>query len=149
MLESEGNVMSKDLPNIVLAVLDTSRRDRYGCYGYRGNATPTTDALAVDGLQFDAMVSNAPWTVPAHGSLFTGLYPTQHGAQWRSGMRLRPSVEVTLAGGCAASVTKSSAARTTASFPQPLDWRVVLTTMRFVSTSSEASLVPEGESQRH
>jgi len=89
--------MSKDLPNVVLAVLDTSRRDRYGCYGYPVNTTPTVDALAADGLRHDAMVSNAPWTVPAHGSIFTGLYPTQHGAQWRSGMKLRESVSVTLA----------------------------------------------------
>jgi arylsulfatase A-like enzyme len=89
--------VSKDLPNVVLAVLDTSRRDRYGCYGYPVNTTPTVDALATDGLVHDAMISNAPWTVPAHGSIFTGLYPTQHGAQWRSGMKLRDSVSVTLA----------------------------------------------------
>lgn len=89
--------MTNHLPNIVLLVLDTSRRDRFGCYGYERNTTPTVDALAREGLRHDGMISNAPWTVPAHGSLFTGLYPTQHGAQWRGGMKLRPSVTVTLA----------------------------------------------------
>ncbi|MEA2521379.1 MAG: hypothetical protein QOI81_1025 [Actinomycetota bacterium] len=86
-----------DLPTIVLVVLDTARRDRFGCYGYDRPTSPTVDGLARAGLRVDTMLSNAPWTQPAHGSLFTGLYPTQHGAQWRTGPKLRPSVKVTMA----------------------------------------------------
>ncbi|MEA2550377.1 MAG: hypothetical protein QOE25_146, partial [Actinomycetota bacterium] len=30
-----------DLPTIVLVVLDTARRDRFGCYGYDRPTSPT------------------------------------------------------------------------------------------------------------
>jgi arylsulfatase A-like enzyme len=86
-----------DYPNIVLVVFDTARRDRFGCYGYPKPTTPTVDSLAREGLVLETMISNAPWTLPAHGSLFTGLYPSEHGAQWQTGPALRDSVGVTMA----------------------------------------------------
>jgi arylsulfatase A-like enzyme len=86
-----------DLPTIVLVVLDTARRDRFGCYGYPRPTTPTVDSLARGGTRFDAMVANAPWTLPSHASLFTGLYPTQHGSQWRTGPKPRPTIGPTMA----------------------------------------------------
>jgi len=86
-----------DLPNILLVVFDTARFDRIGCYGYSKPTSPTLDSLANAGLRVETMVSNAPWTLPAHASLFTGLYPSQHGSQWRTGPKLRPSVNVTMA----------------------------------------------------
>jgi arylsulfatase A-like enzyme len=89
--------MTDDLPNIVLVVFDTARRDRFGCYGYDRATTPMVDSLAADGLQIETMISNAPWTLPAHGSLFTGLYPSEHGCQWRTGNRLNARVGLTLA----------------------------------------------------
>lgn len=90
--------MAERLPDIVLVVFDTARWDRFGCYGYERSTTPTVDALAADGLRVDTMVANGPWTMPSHGSLFTGLYPTQHGSQWQTGPRMRDRVQVTLAG---------------------------------------------------
>jgi arylsulfatase A-like enzyme len=86
-----------DHPNIVLVVFDTARRDRFGCYGYDRPTTPAVDSLARGGLVLETMISNAPWTLPAHGSLFTGLYPTEHGAQWQTGPALRDAVPTTLA----------------------------------------------------
>ncbi|HYU57288.1 MAG TPA: sulfatase [Actinomycetota bacterium] len=88
---------TSDLPNVVLVVFDTARRDRFGCYGYGRPTTPTTDSLAREGLVFETMISNAPWTLPAHGSLFTGLYPTEHGSQWQTGPALRDAVPLTMA----------------------------------------------------
>ncbi|MGH2739449.1 MAG: sulfatase family protein [Actinomycetota bacterium] len=88
--------MKERLPNIILVVLDTARLDRFGCYGGPDHITPTVDSLAADGLKIDTMISNAPWTPPSHGSLFTGLYPSEHGCQWGA-MRVRDSVPVTLA----------------------------------------------------
>jgi arylsulfatase A-like enzyme len=87
----------RDLPTIVLVIFDTARRDRFGCYGYERPTTPTVDSLARGGIRFEHMISNAPWTLPSHASLFTGLYPTQHGAQWRTGPKLRPTVGPTMA----------------------------------------------------
>jgi arylsulfatase A-like enzyme len=89
--------MTPDRPDIVLVVFDTARRDRFGCYGYARPTTPTVDSLATAGTVVDTMISNAPWTLPSHASLFTGLYPSQHGAQWRTGRRLNERVQVTLA----------------------------------------------------
>ncbi|MEX0832564.1 MAG: sulfatase [Actinomycetota bacterium] len=86
-----------DLPNIVMVVLDTARWDRFGCYGYERPTTPAVDALAEEGLRVDTMIANAPWTLPAHGSLFTGLYPSEHGSQWQTGPRLRDGVQLTMA----------------------------------------------------
>jgi arylsulfatase A-like enzyme len=89
--------MATDLPNIILVVLDTARWDRFGCYGYQRPTTPTTDTLAGTGIQVQTMISNGPWTQPAHGSLFTGLYPSQHGCQWQTGNRLSSDVRLTMA----------------------------------------------------
>lgn len=69
------------LPNIVLIVLDTARRDRLSLYGYERPTTPFLETLAQDSLVFTQMKSVSPWTLPSHASLFTGLYPREHGAR--------------------------------------------------------------------
>lgn len=89
--------MLGELPDIVLAVFDTARWDRFGCYGYGRPTTPTVDRLAEDGLRVETMIANGPWTLPAHGSLFTALYPSEHGSQWQTGPALRDSVTLTMA----------------------------------------------------
>lgn len=86
-----------DLPTIVLVVFDTARWDRFGCYGYERATTPTVDALAADGTRVERMIANGPWTLPSHGSLFTGLYPSQHGSQWQTGPHLRENAAPTMA----------------------------------------------------
>ncbi|MBI4259696.1 MAG: sulfatase [Actinobacteria bacterium] len=86
-----------DLPNIVLVVFDTARWDRFGCYGYDRPTTPAVDALARDGLLVRTMIAQAPWTLPSHASLFTGLYPSEHGSQWQTGPRLRERAAPTIA----------------------------------------------------
>jgi len=88
---------ARSSPDIVLVVFDTARRDRFGCYGYGSPTTPTTDSLARSGTVVDRMITNAPWTLPSHASLFTGLYPSQHGAQWKTGRQLSAGVRTTLA----------------------------------------------------
>ncbi len=64
--------------DIVLLVLDTQRADRLSCYGYERRTSPALDALAADGTRFAGATAPAQWTVPAHASIFTGLYPSQH-----------------------------------------------------------------------
>ena len=73
--------MSGDSPaNVLFVVLDTVRKDRLGPYGYDGGTTPGFDAFADEAAVFEQAVAPAPWTLPVHASLFTGLYPHQHGA---------------------------------------------------------------------
>lgn len=65
-------------PDIVVLVLDTQRVDRLGCYGYDRPVSPCLDALAERSIRYTQAVSPAQWTLPAHASLLTGLYPSQH-----------------------------------------------------------------------
>jgi arylsulfatase A-like enzyme len=67
-------------PNILLIVADTARADRFSCDGYARPTTPRIDALAREGAVYLEARTPAPWTVPAHASLFTGLEPRDHGA---------------------------------------------------------------------
>jgi len=67
-------------PNVLLIVLDTVRADRLSSYGYPRLTTPELDAFAQGGVRFSNFYSTSPWTVPSHASMFTGLYPIQHGA---------------------------------------------------------------------
>ena len=89
--------IGRDRPDVVLVVVDTARRDRFGCYGYGRATTPTIDSLSSEGRLVETMIANAPWTLPSHASLFTGLYPSQHGAQWQTGPTLNDGVKLTLA----------------------------------------------------
>ena len=69
----------EDLPDILLVTLDTTRADRIGAYGYDKALTETLDALAARGQRFDRAYSPLPLTIPSHATLFTGLYPPEHG----------------------------------------------------------------------
>ena len=71
-------------PNIVLIVLDTARADSVSLTGSARMTTPNLEALARDSVVYRQAHSVAPWTLPAHGSMFTGLLPGQHGATWRA-----------------------------------------------------------------
>ena len=67
--------------NLLLVTLDTTRADRLGCYGHAGARTRHLDRLASEGVRFATVISPAPVTLPAHASLFTGLYPFAHGVR--------------------------------------------------------------------
>jgi arylsulfatase A-like enzyme/Flp pilus assembly protein TadD len=73
---------------LLFITLDTTRADRLGCYGYSEAATPTLDRLAAAGVRFDRAYSPAPLTLPAHTSVFTGLYPPEHGLRTNGRGRL-------------------------------------------------------------
>ena len=64
---------------ILLVTVDTLRADRVGCYGRRAAGTPAIDALASDGVRFDAAQTTAPLTLPAHASLLAGRTLPAHG----------------------------------------------------------------------
>lgn len=78
----------KPTVNLLFITLDTTRADRLGCYGYAEAATPTLDQLAAAGARFDRASSPAPLTLPSHASLFTGLYPPEHGLRTNGRGRL-------------------------------------------------------------
>jgi arylsulfatase A-like enzyme len=67
-------------PNILLVVCDTVRAYHVSTNGYARPTTPAIDALGRDGAVYLNAYTPSPWTLPAHASLFTGLYPSSHGA---------------------------------------------------------------------
>ena len=82
-------------PNIVLLVMDTVRADRFSWGGSPRVVAPRLEALARDATVYAQAFAPAPWTVPAHASLFTGRYPSAHRTDCGS-LRL-PDAEATLA----------------------------------------------------
>jgi tetratricopeptide (TPR) repeat protein len=67
--------------SVVMVTLDTTRADRFGCYGSTAGLTPFFDSLAERGVVFENAESVAPITLPSHTSMMTGLYPTKHGVR--------------------------------------------------------------------
>lgn len=68
-----------DPPNVVMILIDTLRADHLGCYGYARPISPNIDALAGEGTLFENAVAQSSWTGPSVASLFTSVYPSQHG----------------------------------------------------------------------
>jgi arylsulfatase A-like enzyme len=71
---------TSDRPNVLFVVLDTVRKDRLGPYGHDRPTSPTLDDLAGEARVYEQAVAPAPWTLPVHASMFTGRYPSEHGA---------------------------------------------------------------------
>jgi arylsulfatase A-like enzyme len=69
-------------PNVLLVTLDTTRADRLGSYGHRRETTPHLDSLAEHAVRYEDALSTSSWTLPAHASLFTGAFPSSHGARY-------------------------------------------------------------------
>ncbi len=73
-------------PNLLLISLDTLRADHLGCYGYHRDTSPRLDALAAESVRFAAAYAPAPWTLPSHAAMLTGMHPYDIGFdnQWRT-----------------------------------------------------------------
>lgn len=66
--------------NVLLIVLDTLRRDTL----YNNlDKLPNLKKLASESTVYRNAVSPSPWTIPTHASIFTGLYPSEHGMTMR------------------------------------------------------------------
>jgi len=78
------------LPDVLFVVMDTTRADRMSVYGYPRPTTPRLEELARSATVYSRAISQAIWTLPSHASMFTGLYPAEHGADWESAHRPPP-----------------------------------------------------------
>lgn len=79
-------------PNLLLVTLDTTRADRLGAYGHGAAETPRLDALAAKGIRFERAYAHAPLTLPTHASLFTGVFPPEHGIHDNGRLALGPEL---------------------------------------------------------
>jgi arylsulfatase A-like enzyme len=77
---STPGITGTPMPNVILISIDTMRADHLGCYGYPRATSPVLDSLAATGTRFANCQAQAPWTLPSHASIFTGLSAVSHGA---------------------------------------------------------------------
>lgn len=66
--------------NVVVVGIDTLRPDHLTCYGYERATSPNIDEFASGGVLFENAISQAPWTAPSFATVFSSLYPSQHGS---------------------------------------------------------------------
>jgi len=78
--------------HVVLITIDTLRADRIGSYGRQDAATPNLDRLAREGAMVPEAASHTPLTRPSHTTIFTGLYPAEHGIRDNVSAALPPDV---------------------------------------------------------
>jgi len=62
-----------------MVVLDTTRADHLGLYGFEWPTSPFLDRLGSQAVVFRNAYSSSASTAPASASLFTSLYPRDHG----------------------------------------------------------------------
>ena len=66
-------------PNVVIILIDALRADHLSFYGYPKETAPFLARLAGQAVVFDNAFATAPSPAPSTASLFTSLYPEQHG----------------------------------------------------------------------
>ena len=90
-------------PAVLLVSIDTLRADHLGAYGYHRRTTPNLDTLAAEGVLFERAYTPSSWTLPAHATMLTGLYPAHHGVRFADVIRFLNSRSTDVLG--AANVT--------------------------------------------
>jgi arylsulfatase A-like enzyme len=68
-------------PNVLLILIETTRADHIGCYGYKRDTTPNIDALASEGVVFENYYTAAPFSGPSKATLATGRFPYNNGVR--------------------------------------------------------------------
>jgi len=75
--------------SVLLLVLDTVGAQHLSLYGYGRPTSPVLEKWARRGVTFDHAISTAPWTLPSHASMMTGLYPHEFAYGWFEPVRTR------------------------------------------------------------
>jgi arylsulfatase A-like enzyme len=86
----------EDRLNLILLNIDTLRPSHLGRFGYPRDTSPFLDRFAQECVLFEQTESQASWTPPSVGTLFTSLYPPQHGSLGKDRIPL-PEANLTLA----------------------------------------------------
>lgn len=63
---------------MLFVVMDTAR-SKSSLPSENRDVVPNLAKLADSGVEFTSAISNAPWTLPSHASMFSGQYTTDHG----------------------------------------------------------------------
>jgi len=71
---------SASSPNVIVIIADQMRGDALSILGHPNINTPNLDRMARQGVLFSNYFVNNPVCVPSRMSMFSGLYPHEHGA---------------------------------------------------------------------
>ncbi len=74
--DDAGSSGGRATRSVVLLILDTLRADRLSCYGGPDAASPELDALAGQGVLFEHVIAQSPWTRPSVVVRLVGQYDT-------------------------------------------------------------------------
>ncbi len=78
-LDVTSPIEPRTTPQLILFIsIDTLRADHLSLYGYDRLTSPMLDLLAAEGAVFEDASATAPWTLPSHASMLTGLFPLAH-----------------------------------------------------------------------
>ena len=85
--------------NVVLIVIDALRADHLPFYGYEKNTAPFMWELSKQSVVFENAFSASSWTSPGTASIFTSMYPYQHGVLMgllaiRNAQKIDPNVKI-------------------------------------------------------
>ena len=72
--------IAPEKPNIILVTVESLRPDHLASFGGPRKTTPNLDQLAEESVVYEDAHSVTSWTLASHASIFTGLYPSAHGA---------------------------------------------------------------------
>ncbi len=73
---------TRPTPNVLFIVLDTVRAQSLSLLGHHRHTTPNLDRLSHQGVLFTHAVAPAPWTLPSHAAMFTGMQAGRLSANW-------------------------------------------------------------------
>jgi arylsulfatase A-like enzyme len=91
--EVENPQRALEPPDVLLIVLDCVRASDFPGGGPDPVSMPFIEHLRRESVLFPRAASVAPWTLPSHASVFTGLYPWEHACHGHASLRLDPRIE--------------------------------------------------------
>lgn len=78
--------------DVLVVVLDCVRAGDFGGRAGPIEGMPFVSQLQRESIVFPRATAPSPWTIPSHASLFTGLYPWQHGVHMKGALNLDTSL---------------------------------------------------------
>jgi arylsulfatase A-like enzyme len=87
-----GSLRRPGHPNVVVIVLDCVRADDFERLTRSEQSFPAFARLRRESVVFPRAAAVAPWTVPSHATLFTGLYPWEHRGHAKGELPLSPTI---------------------------------------------------------
>ena len=126
--------------------MDTVRADHISALGYERDTTPNLKRLAADSAVYANAVSASDITLTSHASLFTGMYPSWHGAYCQPpeaayGRELTKAVSHPGANSCGRTDTRPWESRPISTCAPISDWSAASTSSAF---RAPCRLLPDG-----